>query len=152
MVRAATLAHDARWPGVGNWAHVEPDLSDDDLGGANADAGDLVEALEDWEASRRSDSPVSRSTGGPAAGMAATSSSMRTVSRSMSVPESVDLAEEHGGELGVVGVEATGKGLFERGVLGLHAPPGHFDERLGVAFAGDQRVEHRPARRPEKCR
>ena len=60
MVRGESLAHETRRdetrrdetrrdeaPGAWELAHVEADLGDDRLGAQQADAGDLVEALDD---------------------------------------------------------------------------------------------------------
>jgi hypothetical protein len=43
----------------------------------------------------------------------------------------------------VVVVEATGERLDERGPFAAHPAARQLGERLGVALAGDQRVEHR---------
>ena len=58
----------------------------------------------------------------------------------------VDVVQVHPQQQRVVVVEAAHQGLAQLGDLGPHAGQGHVGQHLGVAFAGDQRLQHPPAR------
>jgi hypothetical protein len=131
--------------------HLEADLGDDHLGGVGADAGDLVEAGDGRER-RRSLPARSPACGGDVidggclrrgdpGDQLVDPEGERLDLRA----QGVDLIEQHLGELCVVGVEAAGQGLHERGVLHAHAPARETREQLGVALACDQGLDHRPA-------
>jgi hypothetical protein len=131
--------------------HVETDLGDDDLRGARPDARDLVQTLEDGEPVRPDlfglsvDTSLSRGdlpdevldAGGETLDL---------------VAQGVDLVEEHPGELSMVGVEASGERLFERGGLLAHLAEGHVGENLGIALAERSMPRASPGRTCRRCR
>ncbi len=63
--------------------------------------------------------------------------------------QGVDLVEQHAGRLGVVVVEAAGEGLEQGSAFGPHSSLGHLGEHARITLAGDQRLDHGPARHPE---
>jgi hypothetical protein len=53
-----------------------------------------------------------------------------------------DLVQQQGGELTVVVIEHAVQGLDQGIVLGLHGAAGQGGQDLGVALAGDHRLDH----------
>lgn len=63
--------------------------------------------------------------------------------------EFVDVVEVHPQQQGVMVVESPHEGFAQRPDLGSHPGQGHLGEHIGIAFPGDQRLQHPPARHPQ---
>jgi hypothetical protein len=63
--------------------------------------------------------------------------------------EGVDLVQQHPRQLCVMIVEAAGEGLHQGGVLDAEPSSGQLGQHLRIALAGDQRLQHGPARDAE---
>ncbi len=136
--------------GGGEDAHVQPQLGEEHLGGLDADAGDRIQPRDGGQ-----DGRVWAGAGvgaGGAVGVHALRGGDGGQQLLDTGGETVDLGgqgvvlvQQQAGQLGVVVVEPAGEGLHQCGVLGLHPPTGQAGQHFGVALAGDQRLQHRPA-------
>ena len=131
----------------GELGHVEPDLGDDDLGGAWPDAGDLVEALDHPERrrsrARRGVAVWKRCLRGPHGGDALVDAGRQWLDFER---EGIDGVEQHLCQLGVVLVEAAGEGFFEGAMLVAHLASREASQDCGVALSGDECLDHLAAR------
>ena len=125
--------------GGGEAGHVDADLGDDALGGPFADPGDGVEAVTGLDERE----PISL--------VVATGRRL--------VVELGDGRFEVGGvvqaqpdQQGVVVAEPAAQRFAQLGDLLAQHPLGQLGEHVGVAFTGDQRRQHRPARHPQHVR
>src|SRR5580658_264452 len=92
--------------------HVETDFGEDDLGGADADAGDLVQSFESGRSSPLAASAVTVCFGNLFDELVDTDSQPIDL-----LVERVDLVEEQARELGVMGVESARQGFSQRHTL-----------------------------------
>lgn len=106
--------------------HVGAGLGDDRLGGALADAGNGLQAGED-------------------VGVVGGQLGDAVVKVADGVVEPVDVVQELAQLGGVVVAEAGVERPDELGDLAAQSPLGQVGEHHGVALAGDQRLDHRPA-------
>jgi hypothetical protein len=107
--------------------HVHADLGDDRLGGAFADPGDGVQ-------------PV---TGRGERGDHLVHARVEADDRALQV---LQVVKGQPDQQRMMLAEATPQGLTQLGELGAQPAPGQLRQDLGVAFAGDQSAQHRPAR------
>jgi hypothetical protein len=126
---------------------VQADLGDDHLGGVTADAGDLVQAVDDGQ-HRCVLAPPGGGAGGTA-GVDALGGGDRGDQlldpggeRADLGGQGVDLVQQHPGQLGVMIVKLPGQRLDQAVVLGPHPAPGQASQYLRVPFASDQRFQH----------
>ena len=126
-------------------------LGDDGLGGDDAAAGDLIQPCHRGQhrgagtgAGLRAGDPVGVHAlcGGDLGDQVAHSRGQGIDLGS----ESVDLVQQDAGQLAVVGLPVTVQRFSQGGALGPHPPDGQVRDDPGVAFPGDQRLDHRPAR------
>jgi hypothetical protein len=147
--------------GGGELAHVQPDLGDDHLGGLDADAGDLIEAIGRREQDRRR-VRVRAVVGGAAT--AARVAEPGLVGGWLGSGDGrdqfldpgreavclrgqrVDVVQQHPGQFRVVVVEAAGQRLHQGGALAAHPSFGELGKHLGVALPDDQGLQHGPTR------
>ncbi len=113
--------------GRGEAGHVHADLGDDGLGASLGHPGDRQES--GGGLSKRGHEPVDPG--------AEALDDRR---------ELVDVVEVHAQHQGVVVLEVADHGLAQLGDLGAHPDQGHLGQHLGVSLAGDQRLQHPPAR------
>jgi len=126
-------------------------LGDDALGGAAADAGDLIEPAEGGQHGSVGGEPGAWA--GAAIGVYSLGGGDRRDqlfdpgSQPVSLgAEPVDLVQQHPGQTGVMVIEPASERLDQGGVLGAHPAPGQAGEDLRVAFTSDQRLDHVPGR------
>jgi hypothetical protein len=109
--------------GGGELGHVQADLGDDDLGGEQTDTGDLVEAVQDRQATRVVGGvgvAGARRRGRRGAGQFGDQQLGAGGELVDLGGEGVDLVEQHPGQEGVVVVETTIERLNQRGTFGSH--------------------------------
>ena len=150
--------------GGGEPGHVQPDLGEDRLGGAGADAGDLVEAVQRRQRLRAGRvgrvggsagfAGLPRESSSPPVGDARRGDGGQQVADAGGEPvdlrgEPVDLVEQHPGELGVVVVEPAGQRLHQGRVLDPQPALGQPGQPTRVTLPGDQRLDHGSAGDPE---
>ncbi len=117
-------------PGGGEPGHVGAGLGDDDVGGQGADPGDGADQVPE-----------------PAKGLDHHLDPGGELVDRRGVL--VDQVQVHPGQERVVVGEPAGQRLGQRRDLGAQPALGQVGQRGGVAFPGDQRLEHRPARDPD---
>src|SRR6266511_3119807 len=123
--------------GGGKAAHLDADLGDQLLGGDHPDPGDLIQPL--GVAGKRGDRPVDLGgdlveLGGGGGGGGG---------------GGVDALQHQLAQEAVVVVEVAAQCLLQDRDLGPHAGAGQLGERLGVALASDERLEHLASRHPK---
>ena len=138
-------------PGGGEGAHVQADLSDDDLGGARSDPWDLVQA-RDGRQDRRAGSGTGVGAGAPIGVDTLCSGDRRDhlIDPGGEVVDlggqGADLVQQDLGQLAVVVAELAGQGLHQRVVLDPQPALGQAGQSEGVTLPGDQRLDHGPPR------
>jgi hypothetical protein len=125
---------------VGEDTHVQPQLGEEDLGGLDANAGDLIQPLDGGRHGH------ARAGAGAGAGGAVGVHALRGGDRRQQLldagGEAVDLGvkgvvlvQQQAGQLGVVVIEPAGQGLHQRGVLDPHPAFGQSSKHFGVTLA-----------------
>ncbi len=133
--------------GGGEDTHVQADFGDDRLGGLAADAGDLIEAVDDGQ-HRGAVAPPGGGAGGAvgagALGGGDPGDQFLDPGGELAdlAGQGVDLVQQHPGQLGVMAVEPAGERLDQAVVLGPHPAAGQAGQHLRVTFAADQRLQH----------
>jgi len=114
-------------------AHVGPDLGEQHLGDASADAGDRVEQRDLFRVRRKACSDLSAQTGD-------------------SLVQIVDVAQVFSDHEAMVLTHAPRARLFALIARGAHASAREVRQAAGVGLAGDTGVEHVPRRRAPDVR